>query len=48
MLLEAERDLSVSPSLQRDLTVTIGRLVDLYEAWGRHDKAATYRALLHS
>ena len=48
MLLEAERDLSASPSLQRDLTVTIGRLVDLYEAWGRHDKAATYRALLHS
>ena len=48
MLLDAERDLAASPSLQRDLTVTIGRLVDLYDAWGRPDKAAQYRARLHS
>jgi tetratricopeptide (TPR) repeat protein len=46
-LLDAQHDLAASPSLQRDLTVTIGRLVDLYEAWGKHEKAAEYRARLH-
>jgi hypothetical protein len=48
MLLDAQRDLAASPSLQRETTVTIGRLVDLYEAWGKHEKAAEFRALLHS
>jgi tetratricopeptide (TPR) repeat protein len=48
VLLEAQRDLAASPSLQRELTVTIRRLVDLYTAWGKHGKAADYRARLHS
>jgi eukaryotic-like serine/threonine-protein kinase len=48
VLLDAQHDLAASPSLQRELTVTIGRLVDLYEAWGKHEKAAEYRTRLHS
>jgi eukaryotic-like serine/threonine-protein kinase len=48
MLLDAERDLASSPFLQRELTVTTRRLVDLYEAWGKHEKAAEYRTRLHS
>jgi hypothetical protein len=48
VLLEAEHDLAASSALQRELTVTIRRLVDLYDAWGRGDKAAAYRQRLHS
>jgi len=51
-LLRAERELSASsdpsPSSRRDLAVTTRRLVDLYEAWGKHAKAAEHRARLHS
>jgi hypothetical protein len=35
MLLDAERDLTVSPSSQRDLTLTFRRLADLRQARGK-------------
>jgi eukaryotic-like serine/threonine-protein kinase len=44
MLLDAERDLSASPSSQHDQIVTSRRLADLYDAWGKPAKAARYRA----
>ena len=47
VLLDARRDLQAMPDPQdRDARSTLTRLVALYEAWGRPDKAATYRALL--
>jgi tetratricopeptide (TPR) repeat protein len=49
VLLEARRDLEASsPPPHRDITATTNRLIDLYIAWGQHDKAAHYRALLGS
>jgi tetratricopeptide (TPR) repeat protein len=49
VLLEARRDLAaVSPPSRRDDHKTIMRLIDLYVAWGKHDEAAHYRALLRS
>jgi serine/threonine protein kinase len=46
MLLEARRDLETLPASRgADMQTTIARLVDLYAAWGKPDKAATYRAL---
>jgi len=48
MLLEAERDLSSSTDAERDVTITIRRLVDLYDSWGKREKAAEYRARLHT
>jgi serine/threonine-protein kinase len=49
VLLEARRDLAaVSPPSRRDVDETTARLIDLYVAWGKHDEAARYRALLHA
>jgi serine/threonine protein kinase/Tfp pilus assembly protein PilF len=49
VLLEARRDLeALAAPPKRDLHRTLMRLVDLYTAWGNHDKAARYRALLAS
>ena len=48
VLLEARSDLAAASPSGRDLQQTIMRLVDLYVAWGKHDKAAQYRALLRS
>ena len=49
VLLEARRDLeALSPPPRRDVQATIARLIDLYVAWGKHDKAAQYRALLEA
>jgi len=49
VLLEARRDLeALSPPPRRDVDATISRLIDLYIAWGKHDKAASYRALVKS
>jgi serine/threonine protein kinase/tetratricopeptide (TPR) repeat protein len=48
-LLEARRDLEAMPTPpRRDIVVTLNRLVELYGAWGKHDKAAFYRAQLPS
>jgi serine/threonine protein kinase/tetratricopeptide (TPR) repeat protein len=49
VLLEARRDLEAqtSPSA-RDVKTTIGGLARLYEAWGKHEAAAAYRARLAS
>jgi hypothetical protein len=48
-LLDARRDLeALSPSPRRDVDATTTRLIDLYVAWGKRDKAAQYRALLGS
>jgi serine/threonine protein kinase len=48
-LLDARRDLDALRTSRRvDMTVTNTRLVDLYVAWGKPDKAATYRALVGS
>jgi len=45
VLLEARRDLEAQPGLpDRDVRATNTRLVELYEAWGRPDRAAEYRA----
>jgi serine/threonine protein kinase/tetratricopeptide (TPR) repeat protein len=46
VLIDARRDLESTTSRSSDLKTTIGRLVDLYVAWGKPEKAATYRALL--
>jgi len=49
VLLEARGDLAaVSPPSRRDADMTIMRLIDLYVAWGKHDEATPYRALLRS
>ena len=49
VLLEAHKDLAaVSPPSRRDVHETITRLIGLYVAWGKHDEAAHYRALLRS
>jgi len=49
VLLEARRDLeALSPPPRRDDQATIARLIDLYVAWGKHDKAAQYRALFEA
>jgi len=48
-LLEAKRDLDASSSPpRRDVDATTTRLIALYGAWGKHDEAARYRALLRS
>ena len=49
LLLEARRDLeTLTPARPHDLKLTLGRLVDLYVAWGRPGRAAEHRALLAS
>ena len=49
VLLEAEHDLRSSPiTADAELKTAITRLVDLYVAWGKRDKASAYRALLRS
>ena len=49
VLLEARRDLAaLSPPSSRDVRETNTRLIDLYVAWGKPDKAAHYRVLLGS
>ena len=48
VLLDARQDLASSPDSRGDMAVTLARLADLYDAWGKHDKAAEYRALLRS
>jgi serine/threonine protein kinase/tetratricopeptide (TPR) repeat protein len=49
MLLEARRDLEAMPAPRSaDLKITISRLVQLYAAWGKQDRAAAYRSLLGS
>jgi tetratricopeptide (TPR) repeat protein len=49
LLLSARRDLDITPGPQSpEARATIARLVALYVAWGRPDKAAEYRALLPS
>ena len=48
-LLDAHRDFKDLPGpLGRDARAILARLVALYDAWGRPDKAAEYRALLTS
>ena len=48
-LLEAKRDLEASSSLpHHDVQAAMTRLIALYTAWGKHDEAARYRALLRS
>jgi len=47
VLLDARRDLEAMPTRRdNDRDVTIKRLVHLYDAWGKHDKAAASRAQL--
>lgn len=47
LLIEARRDLEAMPSPPRDaLQATFTRLVELYRAWGRPDRAADYRTQL--
>jgi len=49
MLLDARHDLDALPVPQdRQMRVTAARLVELYDAWGKRDKAAAFRALLVS
>jgi eukaryotic-like serine/threonine-protein kinase len=49
ILLEARRDLDMQPQRSpRDVTATITGLVQLYEAWGKRETAAAYRARLAS
>jgi serine/threonine-protein kinase len=49
LLLAARRDLDIAPGPQSpEARATLARLVSLYVAWGRPDKAAEYRALLPS
>jgi eukaryotic-like serine/threonine-protein kinase len=46
-LLDALHDLRAMPApSRRDLNETVVRLIQLYEAWGLPDRAATYRAAL--
>jgi serine/threonine protein kinase/uncharacterized protein HemY len=49
VLLDARRGLEASPApAVSDMKATLARLVELYDAWGKPDTAATYRALLAS
>jgi len=49
VLLDARRDLETSrPARNAELKSTITRLVELYVASGKHDRAAAYLALLGS
>jgi len=49
VLLDARGDLaSLTPSQPVAVKTTLARLVELYVAWGKRDRAATYRALLGS
>ncbi|MGE0464523.1 MAG: tetratricopeptide repeat protein [Vicinamibacterales bacterium] len=49
MLLQARRDLAGMPAPRAgEMQVNLGRLVDLYVAWGRRDRAAEYRTLTAS
>jgi len=49
VLLDARGDLaSLTPSQPVAVKTTLVRLVELYVAWGKRDRAATYRALLGS
>ena len=49
MLLDARRDLdALRPPPRRDIDANLARLVQLYDAWGKRDKAAMYRAQLAS
>ena len=49
VLLEAEHDLQSSPAVSdAELRTTRTRLVDLYVAWRKADKASAYRVLLQS
>ena len=45
ILLQARRDLEIQPQPSaRDVNATMSGLVQLYEAWGKRDAAAAYRA----
>ena len=47
MLLDARRELGMLPAPpRRDVDATIGRLIQLDQAWGKRDKAAVGQALL--
>ncbi|HZF73420.1 MAG TPA: hypothetical protein VEZ51_08305, partial [Gemmatimonadaceae bacterium] len=47
VLLDALRDLKAMPSPpRRDITDTVVRVIQLYEAWGLPERAAAYRASL--
>jgi serine/threonine protein kinase/Tfp pilus assembly protein PilF len=49
VLLDAQRDLAAVPARRdAEMQATIRRLVDLYVAWGKPERAAPYRALLGS
>ncbi len=49
VLLDVRRELEALPAPpRRDLHATITRLIELYEAWGKPDKAAIYRSQLGS
>jgi eukaryotic-like serine/threonine-protein kinase len=49
VLLDARNDLASHGTPQpAAMRTTIARLVALYDAWGKHDRAVTYRALLGS
>jgi serine/threonine protein kinase len=49
VLLEARQDLHSLPRRRdAEINATVARLVDLYGAWGKPEKAAAYRALLAS
>ena len=49
ILLDARRELNARPNPPaRDVRATLAGLVQLYDAWGRSDVAAAYRALLRS
>jgi len=49
VLLEARRDLEAMPAPRKpEMKATIARLVQLYDAWGKPDKAAAHRAQLAS
>ena len=50
VLLEARQALddSASPRRNVDITTNLVRLVELYVAWGKHDRASVYRSLLTS
>jgi serine/threonine protein kinase/tetratricopeptide (TPR) repeat protein len=46
-LLDAQRDLESMPMPRReDLTVTLNRLIELYDGWQKPERAALYRAQL--
>ena len=49
VLLDARRDLEAMPAPpRRDVETTLTRLVALYDAWGKPDRAAAYRTRLAS